>query len=69
MSDMTLTINGQERTIPDGTSLEAAIALLTKDPALVIAELNGRVTDRTAWSQTQLGPNDRLELVCFVGGG
>ena len=69
MSGMILTINGQSRTIPDGTSLQAAVALLCKDPALVIAELNGTIVEKTAWASAPLNANDRLELITFVGGG
>ena len=69
MSGMTLTINGQPKTIPDGTSLQAAVALLCKDPAVVIAELNGTIIEQTAWAAAPLNPNDRLELITFVGGG
>jgi sulfur carrier protein len=69
MSDMILVINGQPKTIPDGTFLQAAVALLCKDPELVIAELNGAIIERTQWAGTHLNANDRLELITFVGGG
>ena len=69
MSVMILTINGQPRPIPDEASLEAAIAPLCKNPALVIAELNGAIVDRAQWAATRLKAGDKLELVTFVGGG
>ncbi len=69
MSDMQLTINGQPKTIPDATALQAAIALLCKNPGVVIAELNGTIIDRAEWATTILNANDRLELIAFVGGG
>jgi sulfur carrier protein len=69
MSDMILTINGQSKTIPDGASLQATVASLCKDPNLVIAELNGTIVERAAWAGTGLHPNDKLELITFVGGG
>ena len=69
MSDMILTINGQSKTIPDGSSLKAAVASLCKSPDLVIAELNGTIVDRAQWTDTALNANDRLELITFVGGG
>lgn len=69
MSGMILTINGQSKTIPDGTSLEAAVGLLCKDPAVVIAELNGTIIEKAQWAAAALNPNDRLELITFVGGG
>ena len=69
MSDMILTINGQSKTIPDGSSLQAAVALLCKNPDLVIAELNAAIVERAQWAGTRLNANDRLELITFVGGG
>ena len=69
MSDMILIINGQPKTIPDGASLQAAVALLCKNPGLVIAELNGAIIERAQWAATCLNANDRLELITFVGGG
>lgn len=69
MSGMTLTINGQSKTIPDGSSLKDAVALLCKDPRLVIAELNGAIIEQTAWGASALNVHDRLELITFVGGG
>ena len=69
MSDMILTINGRSKTIPDGSSLQATVASLCKDPDLVIAELNGAIAERTQWAGTRLNANDRLELITFVGGG
>ena len=69
MSDMILTINGQSKTIPDGSSLQAAVASLCKSPDLVIAELNAAIVERAQWAGTRLNANDRLELITFVGGG
>ncbi len=66
---MILVINGQSRTIPDKTSLHQAVALLCKNPALVIAELNGTILDQSLWPATSLNPDDKLELITFVGGG
>ncbi len=69
MSVMILTINGRSKTIPDGASLQAAVASLCKSPDLVIAELNGTIIERARWAGTPLNANDRLELITFVGGG
>ncbi len=37
--------------------------------ALVIAELNGTIIEKPLWPATGLNPNDKLELITFVGGG
>lgn len=69
MSGMLLTINGQSKELPESTSLKDAVGQLCKTPDHVIAELNGTIIERTQWTTTRLGANDKLELVMFVGGG
>ncbi|NTV30321.1 MAG: sulfur carrier protein ThiS [Candidatus Omnitrophica bacterium] len=66
---MQIIINGQERILPDGTSLSQAVAQCAKRPELVIVELNGKIVERKAWPDTALAAGDRVELVTFVGGG
>ena len=69
MSAMTLTINGNTRTIPDDSSLANAIVSLCKAPERVIAELNGTIIGQESWPATKLAAGDKLELITFVGGG
>jgi sulfur carrier protein len=66
---MNIIVNGQKEDLPQGTSLEDIIKAKAKDPALVIAELNGTVIERSRWNTAPLKNNDVLELVAFVGGG
>ncbi|MBI4394717.1 MAG: sulfur carrier protein ThiS [Candidatus Omnitrophica bacterium] len=35
----------------------------------VVLELNQKVVNRESYSETQLGENDTVEIVYFVGGG
>jgi thiamine biosynthesis protein ThiS len=37
--------------------------------ATVVAEINGKIIAREDFSQTQVSPGQRIELVRFVGGG
>lgn len=66
---MTLTINGEPRSLPDVPDLAALIASLGMKPDRVAVELNLNIVPRAQWSATPLQDGDRLEIVHFVGGG
>jgi thiamine biosynthesis protein ThiS len=62
-------VNGKERDVPEGASLQDFILGLGLKPEGVIAELNLKVMGRDSWKETTLAPGDSLELVSLVGGG
>lgn len=66
---MTVIVNGEEKSCPDGISLAQFVELLQLKGDRVAVELNRRIAARTAWSETVLHEGDRLEIVHFVGGG
>lgn len=66
---MTILVNGQIREVDSGTSVAALIRELGLLERRVAVELNRTVMPRTRWDSTVLAPDDRLEIVQFVGGG
>lgn len=66
---MTLQINGESKTFPDGFTLAALIEQLGAKPDRVAVELNLQIAPRNSWRETILHNGDRLEIVHFVGGG
>jgi sulfur carrier protein len=62
-------INGAPREIPEGTSIDALLALLGVTGHRVAVELNATVVTRTRHATTTLAPGDSIEVVTFVGGG
>lgn len=66
---MTLTINGQQKELPDGTTVRDAVVQFAKRPDVAVVELNGSVVNRARWIETSLNSGDRVEIVAFVGGG
>ena len=62
-------INGQPRTVAQGTTIAALIDELGLGDRRVAVERNREVVPRAQHATTELGANDRLELVTFVGGG
>ncbi len=64
-----ITVNGEARQVPEGTTVLALIALLGLADRRVAVECNREVVPRALHGETALAPGDRLELVTFVGGG
>jgi len=70
-SDTTaLIVNGEERTVPTGSTLGDLLRTLALDPRMVVIEHNRVILrERSAYEQLVLGEGDTLEIVHFVGGG
>ncbi len=69
---MQLVINGQPRTFAELADASSVLDLLTAlglKGDRVALERNGEIVSRTAWEQTHLIENDKIEIVHFVGGG
>ncbi|KAF4410569.1 MULTISPECIES: sulfur carrier protein ThiS [Streptomyces] len=66
---MTLSVNGEPREFPDGTTLDGVVAGLTRAPSGVAAAVNEAVVPRAEWAATTLGHGDRVEILTAVQGG
>lgn len=66
---MQVVINGEPREIADGVTITALLTSLGIDLRRVAVELNEQVVPKARHAETSLAPNDRLEIVTFVGGG
>ena len=69
---LTLIVNGKTRVLdpaPENPSLAAVVALLAKNPKLVVTEHNGVIAPRSRWDSTVVKDDDTLEIVTIVGGG
>jgi sulfur carrier protein len=66
---VTVTLNGAERELPDGTPLLELIAHLGLRPGSVVVERNGEALPRSEMDGVVLADGDRLELVRAVAGG
>ena len=64
-----VSINGEVRSVPEGTSLEALVRLLDLPQDRVAIEHNREVVRRGQWPAVRLGEGDRVEIVQLVGGG
>jgi thiamine biosynthesis protein ThiS len=66
---LSLVVNGESRTVAEGTTLAGLLEQLGLDPRAVVVEHNRRIVRRDALGQTRLAGDDAVELVHFVGGG
>ena len=66
---MRVTINGEGKEIPEGLAVAALLAHLGIASERVAIEHNLAVLPRAQWEATRIQPNDRFEIVHFVGGG
>ncbi|RIK60070.1 MAG: thiamine biosynthesis protein ThiS [Planctomycetota bacterium] len=66
---MRITVNGQPREVPEGTTLKALVELLALKGDRIACERNLEVVPRAKYAETKLADGDKLEIVTFVGGG
>jgi sulfur carrier protein len=64
-----ITVNGESKDVPEGTTLEGLIRLLALAPERLAVEFNYEVLRRVEWASKALAEGDRVEIVHFVGGG
>lgn len=64
-----VTLNGAQREVARGRSVEALLGDLGLHPRLVVVEYNREILDRARFGDTEVREGDTLEVVHFVGGG
>ena len=66
---MTIWVNGQPREVSEGMTLAALLTSMEVGGPGVAVEVNAEVVRRARHTEFQLSPQDRVEIVTFVGGG
>lgn len=66
---MRITINGEPREVPDGTTLAELLQRLELKPEQLAVERNLEIVPRRTFGDCALVADDRLEIVTLVGGG
>lgn len=62
-------VNGENREISDGLTVDGFLRSLQLQPAMVVVERNGDILRRERYGEIRVEEGDALELVHFVGGG
>jgi thiamine biosynthesis protein ThiS len=66
---MNIYLNGEVRDVPENLTLAAVLDWLKLPADRVAVERNREIAPRSTWEVTLIQPDDRLEVVHFVGGG
>lgn len=66
---MQVWVNGQAREVPEGMTVASLLAELQLGGPGVAVEVNAEVVRRARHPEHHLNPQDRVEIVTFVGGG
>ena len=69
INTVTISVNGESRATKPGATVVDLLRELGLDHGRVAIERNLEILPRDQWSTTQVQPNDRYEIVHFVGGG
>lgn len=64
-----VTLNGKDRQVDGGHTVQSLLESLELHPSLVVVELNREILDRAAYGDVEVQEGDTIELVHFVGGG
>ena len=64
-----MTVNGQEKEWTAGLTVAGLLERENFRTDRVAVERNGEIVRRASFEETELGPEDVLEVVSFVGGG
>jgi sulfur carrier protein len=68
-NSVTLTLNGERRTLDAPLSVSALLVALGLDRKKVAVERNEEIVPRSQYAETWLASGDSLEIVHFIGGG
>jgi len=66
---MNIYLNGEPRDVPENLTLDVLLDWLKLPADRVAVERNREIASRSTWTETIVQPDDRLEVVHFVGGG
>ncbi len=66
---LTVTINGETRSLSGAMSVRELLSSLGMDPAKIAVERNLEIVPRSQYGAVKVGQGDRLEIVHFIGGG
>jgi thiazole synthase len=69
MAGIVVSVNGEELTVPAGSTVADLLRQLALDKARVAVEHNLRVVPRAEQGGLRLNHGDSVEIVAFVGGG
>ncbi len=64
-----LTVNGEAREVPEGTTVAALLEILKITRGMIAVSRNREILHREQYADTVLQAGDDVEIVRMVGGG
>jgi thiamine biosynthesis protein ThiS len=68
-NEIQIVVNGESRNVAAGATVADLLVALALPPGRVAIERNLEILPRLQWGETRIQPQDRYEIVQFVGGG
>jgi len=68
-SSIEITLNGRQRSVPEGLTLAGLLEHIDIHPRMVVVEWNREIIRHEHYSEIVVRDGDVIELVHFVGGG
>ena len=66
---MTITLNGESRSVAGVTTIAALVRELNLIPATLLIEHNGQALHREEWNSRAVREGDKIEFIRVVAGG
>lgn len=66
---MLITVNGKQLDFIENKSVFEYLKKLKYNPKRVVVEINGDIVKRINFENHIINAGDKIEIVCFVGGG
>ncbi len=66
---MLVIINGEERTIKDGSTILDVLRALKIEEKVMAVAVNMQIVKKEQWQNYKLKEGDRVEFLSFTGGG
>lgn len=66
---MTIVLNGSERDVRDGMTVEELLSSLGAEPGGIAVACNDAVVRRSAFAEHRIKAGDRVEIIKAVAGG
>ena len=66
---MTINLNGELRSVPPVSTIDALVRELNLVPATLLIEHNGLALHREEWTSRALREGDKIEFIRVVAGG
>ena len=66
---MEIVVNGESRRVDDGLAVSSLLDQLGVSLDYIVVERNRTIVPRDAFETTRLSPEDRVEVISFIGGG